>query len=320
MLPVAENSGVFEEEGREWLLLPSPDGTLARFAIGGVERGEQVTNLPVSFAPDQPYRFSDIAIERDVRLSAWLIEPAVRGKAALVILHGSGNSDRSSGYYVALADRLARLGYTVVLPDKRGSGRSGGDWRNQPLSNLAADGAAWLNALRAAVDAPAYGFVGVSQGGAIAPDAARLSDADFAVSIGSSATDLNQQLRHEVGNDVAAAGVPKWLEGPLADLYTWRAKRRQPGFWNANGNYDTLDRWRDWKGPWFVAYGSLDESDNVPVARSMQLLEDAQDEGPLSYRLYENATHGIVGPDGAFADGFLGDMSSFIDANTPPPD
>lgn len=320
MLPAAGNSGLFEAEGQEWLLLPSPDGTLSRFAIGGVERGESVAGSLPSFSEVQPYRFSDISIDRDVTLSGWLIEPAQAGKAALVILHGSGNSDRASGYYIALADRLARMGYTVLLPDKRGSGRSGGDWRNQPLTDLAADGAAWLSALREAADAPAYGFVGVSQGGSIALEAARLGDADFVVSIGSSATDFNRQLRHEVGNDVAAAGVPEWLAGPLADLYTWRAKLRQPGFWAVNGDYATLDRWMEWRGPWFVAYGSLDEADNVPVAESLELLAEAQGEGPLSYRLYDQATHGIVAPDGDFADGFLGDMSDFIDAQISSPD
>jgi len=320
MLPAEGNSGVFEAQGQEWLLLPALDGSLSRFALGGVERGEPVPSAPASFLEDQPYRISDLAIQRDVHLSAWLIEPFDPAKAALVIIHGSGNSDRANGYYIALADRLARAGYTILLPDKRGSGRSGGDWRNQPLTDLAADGAAWLAELRATVEAPAYGFVGVSQGGSIAPEAALLADADFAIAIGSSATDYNAQLRHEVGNDVAAAGAPEWLAGPLADLYTWRAKRRQPGFWQANGGYSTLDRWREWHGPLFIAYGSLDESDNVPVSESMGLLDEVRDEGPLSYRLYERATHGIVGPDGDFADGFIADMSSFIDANTLSPD
>lgn len=320
MLPAEGNSGVFEAGGRPWLLLPSLDGGLSRFALDEVGRGETDGGGTPQFSTAQPYRVHDISIERDVAFSAWLIQPEQPGKAAIVILHGSGNSDRANGYYIALADRLARAGYTVLLPDKRGSGRSGGDWRNQPLTDLAGDGAAWLAALRDAVDAPAYGFVGVSQGGSIAPEAARLAEADFVVSIGSSATDYNRQLRHEVGNDVAAAGVPGWLADPLADLYTWRAKRRQPGFWEANGTYATLDRWLEWQGPWFAAYGSLDESDNVPVSESMELLAAAQGEGPLSYRLYEGATHGIVGADGDFADGFLGDVGAFIDANTPSPD
>ena len=315
MEPANLRAGVYSDAaGAEWLVVPDLSGGAHRFALDGVNSAEPHSpDDNLTRLDDQPYTIEDVALDGETTMSGWLVRPAQPSGAGLVILHGSGNSDRENGYYIAWLDRLARQGHTLILPDKRGSGRSGGDWRNAPLSLLARDGAEWMELLRSRTALPAYGFFGISQGGSIAPDSARLAGADFAVAIGTSMTALANQLRHEIGNDVRAAGVPTWLQGTLADLYTWRAKRRQPGFWDANGDYSPLDRWREWRGPTFVAYGREDESDNVPVSASLTLLDAAAAEGPLDYSAYPGASHGLVAEDGEFADSFLRDLFGWLE-------
>ncbi len=315
MEPAAARAGVYADAaGQQWLVVPDLSGDTHRFALDGVNPPDGPTgDDELTRLGEQPYTIEDVSLDGDTPMAGWLIRPAQTTGAGLVILHGSGNSDRESGYYIAWLDRLARQGHTLILPDKRGSGRSGGDWRNEPLTVLAQDGADWMALLRRRTALPAYGFFGISQGGAVAPEAARLAEAAFAVAIGSSMTDFDTQVRHEVGNDVRAAGVPGWLEDPLADLYTWRAKRRQPGFWEANGKYSPLDRWREWRGPYFIAYGRQDESDNVPVSASLDLLAGAAGEGPLAFAAYDGASHGLVAEDGDFAEPFLRDLFAWLD-------
>ncbi|TNE58208.1 MAG: alpha/beta fold hydrolase [Sphingomonadales bacterium] len=317
MADAAKNSFIREDvDGKEWLTIPSVDGGLNQFDLTMVSRARPYqqgnSNDLQSIAP---YSITDIGLIDAPELAGWMFTPNAPSQVGIVILHGSGDSDRDNGYYIALADRLARAGYTLILPDKRGSGRSSGDWRNTPLPELAEDGARWLRYLRDLPQLSSFGFVGVSQGGTIAPQAAMIGNADFAVAIGTSMTQLEFQLQHEVGNDVKAANIPSWLAQPVTNLFTWRAKRRQPGFWSANGHYSPLAQWQQWRGPYFIAYGSEDESDNVPVSASVKLLEQEiarANNDPLTFAVYPGADHGIVAGDGDFSDQFLRDLFSWL--------
>ena len=89
----------------------------------------------------------------------------------VVIVHGSGTSQRDNGWYLTLVQYLQEHGVVVLLPDKRGSAQSAGDWRTASFDDLATDtlaAVAWLK-LQDAVDPDKIGVIGLSEGGHIAP-------------------------------------------------------------------------------------------------------------------------------------------------------
>jgi uncharacterized protein len=88
-----------------------------------------------------------------------------------VLIGGSGPSDRhNDGFFDLLRDHLASAGVAVLAYDKRGSGRSSGDWATATVDDLAADAAAAVTALRAhpQVTQGAVGVLGHSEGGWVA--------------------------------------------------------------------------------------------------------------------------------------------------------
>ncbi|HEX9764667.1 MAG TPA: alpha/beta fold hydrolase, partial [Candidatus Acidoferrales bacterium] len=106
----------------------------------------------------------------DVSLAGVLLIPAgQRNLPGVVIIHGSGASDRSNAWAAGFATGLAERGFAVLLPDKRGSGRSGGDWRTADFEALADDAIAGVKRLQQeeTVDPRRVGVLGLSQGGHI---------------------------------------------------------------------------------------------------------------------------------------------------------
>ncbi|MES2124026.1 MAG: alpha/beta fold hydrolase [Gemmatimonadota bacterium] len=115
----------------------------------------------------QAVRFSNANIE----LAATLLRPVLPGRhPALVVIHGSGNSDRSNPWTTAYADALASRGIVVLYPDKRGSGESGGSWKTSSFQELATDASAGIALLRKRtdVDTARIGVIAFSQGGYVA--------------------------------------------------------------------------------------------------------------------------------------------------------
>ena len=345
LAPIDERMGAYRTaDGSVLLLAPSIEGGLQlfdvsrwsysrRFAADGAALGGADENDgTLSFSEDglrvekpdgetlrarrldpQPYSLRQVATATDAPLAGWLFDPVSDARLGAVILHGSGDSDRANTWYVYLAHRLAAEGVAAILPDKRGSGRSGGDWRAASFATLAGDGAAWLAELQRLKPGLRSGFVGVSQGGSIAPLASQMADADYAVALSAAGLTLREQLRAEISNDVRAAGVPDFLNPPLTAAYAARARGRYADFWRANGDYDMLAQWRRWGGPFFVAYGRDDEQDNIPVARSLDRLETEFADAPMiRWAVYDGAGHALVGSDDMFVPAFWADLSDFL--------
>lgn len=73
-------------------------------------------------------RFRNAA--QGIELGGMLFVPHGEGAfPAAVIIHGSGTSQRDSYWYLTLTRYLQESGIVVLLPDKRGSEASEGDWR-----------------------------------------------------------------------------------------------------------------------------------------------------------------------------------------------
>ena len=113
-----------------------------------------------------------------VELSGLLFVPSGPGPhPAVVLIHGSGVSHRDSFWYLSLANFLARRGVMVLLPDKRGCGKSQGEWHTESFDDFAGDALAGVKLLseQDSVDRDKIGMIGLSQGGWIAPLAASKS-------------------------------------------------------------------------------------------------------------------------------------------------
>jgi pimeloyl-ACP methyl ester carboxylesterase len=169
-----------------------------------------------------------------------------------------------------------------------------------------------MNVLRARkdVDRKRVGLLGLSQGGWVAPLAAAKGRAAFVVDVSGAAVTPRQQLRHEVEQDLRRARLDTtaiarvltlldlgqsfaldrspeaWtryisdrsqlMAGPLEPIVRRSSSDSTDSywtFWRLNGHLDPMKLWRSLDVPALVVYGAEDESDNVPVAESVRLLQ-----------------------------------------------
>ncbi|HVR44632.1 MAG TPA: alpha/beta fold hydrolase [Thermoanaerobaculia bacterium] len=175
--------------GSVLLLLAFPAGT----HCAGAPRPE--------VAPPPLEREVSFTSRDGTRLAGTLFLPSSSGPhPAAVFIHGSGPSDRRNAVGDGIARGLASRGIAVLYPDKRGSGESGGDWKEvgfEPLAEDAAAGAALLRD-KAGIEAEAVGVIGFSQGAHIAPLAARRAGAAFAIALSGSLVSMGEQIFDEV--------------------------------------------------------------------------------------------------------------------------
>jgi pimeloyl-ACP methyl ester carboxylesterase len=148
----------------------------------GRESGAFATRVPVA-------REEVIFKNGDVTLAGTLLLPAAQASSkvkrpAVVFVHGGGAQLREIMW--GLGYLYAARGFAVLSYDKRGVGKSTGNWGEASFQDLADDAVAGARFLQARADIAAnqIGFWGLSQGGWIAPLAAsRFSDAAFAIAL-----------------------------------------------------------------------------------------------------------------------------------------
>jgi len=288
----------------------------------------------------------------DVELCATLLLPRGGGRhPAAVLLQGSGDSDRDNVWAFSIGNALALAGVAVLVPDKRGCGQSRGDWKAVGFDALAEDalaGAALLGA-RAEVDPARVGFVGLSQGGWVAPLAAsRAARAAFAVSVSGAAVPVREQVLHELeqtiraggGDDEAVAIARELMEMALAfgttgvgwDDYLAGVEAAPPALagafpkdrddwrwaWYARVlDFDPLPLWKGLGAPGLIVYGAEDEHDNVPVRESVARLDALRAAGKnaLEVRVYEGSGHALDDPATHWVrDDFMAELARWIAA------
>ncbi len=170
------------------LYVPSPIRQTLTF------RGERVQVVDLdnkardsgAFAARVNIRKEEVTFKNgDVTLAGTMLLPLMKGKRpGLVFVHGSGAQSREM--YWGLGYLYAARGFAVLAYDKRGVGKSTGNWREASFEDFADDAVAGARFLQARTDIAAnrIGFWGQSQGGWIAPLAAsRLPEAAFAVAL-----------------------------------------------------------------------------------------------------------------------------------------
>ena len=139
-----------------------------------------------AFATRVPVAREEVTFKNgDVTLAGTLLLPASKGKhPALVFTHGGGPQLRDIMW--GLGYLYAARGFAVLSYDKRGVGKSTGNWGAASFEDLADDAVAAARFLQARneIAANQIGFWGLSQGGWIAPLAAsRFPDAAFAIAL-----------------------------------------------------------------------------------------------------------------------------------------
>jgi uncharacterized protein len=164
----------------------------------------------VEIEREEEVRFSN----GGVQLSGTLITPATGGRhPAIILVHGSGPANRE--WTLPFARFLIRRGMAVLTFDKRGVGRSTGDWNSASFDDLAGDVVAGFEYLKThrEIDAAQVGLLGVSQAGWIMPLAAvRARDLAFLISISGPGVPAAETTIDNVRGEMAAAGTP----GPIA--------------------------------------------------------------------------------------------------------
>lgn len=254
----------------------------------------------------------------ELALAGLLILPSGDGPfPGAVFIHGSGSSRRDNPWYLTVASDLRDNGVAVLLPDKRGSERSGGDWRGASLDELATDTEAALEflALQPSIDPAAIGVVGFSQGGWIAPiAAARTPDIAFVVSMSGAGVTSEEQLLFEEVSTITDLGTYRALARLIAPFTARRI--RQTDTWRPFAGFDPMPYWAQVSAPVFAAFGGGDK--NLPVEESVRRFQTLGDN--VLVRVYPDGGHGIADPEtGRVKQVFLGDLVAFIRSATAPP-
>jgi dienelactone hydrolase len=235
---------------------------------------------------------------QDIDLAGLLFVPEGQGPfPAAVIIHGSGTSRRDNGWYLTLTKFLQENGIAVLLPDKRGSEKSGGDWHTASFEDLATDTLAALEFLRGheTLEFTTLGVVGMSQGGWIAPIVAtRSADVDFVVNMVGSAVTPDEQFAYEENLNLRQMGFLPGISNAVSVLSTaWIRNVAQQDFWDAIDGFDPLPYWQDVEVGTLVLYGGGDT--NVPSRESAARLYDLRKPN-IRVSIYEGSGHALEDP------------------------
>jgi uncharacterized protein len=145
----------------------------------------------------------------DITLSGTLLLPLTKGPhPAVVFLHGAGSEGRYGSRF--LAEYFTRYGIAALIYDKRGVGKSTGDWKRSDFIDLAGDAIAGIELLQQSneINPKQIGLYGHSQGGMIAPlIASRSKNVAFIISGAGSAVPVYESEINSITNQVRAQGI-----------------------------------------------------------------------------------------------------------------
>ena len=281
--------------------------------------------------PPEPRQFERVALadtrhveiafqnrSQNLSLAGLLFVPEGDGPfPAAVIIHGSGTSRRDNGWYLTLTKHLQDNGIVALLPDKRGSEKSEGEWRTSSFQDLATDTLAAIEYLREQQSVPlsAVGVIGMSQGGWIAPlVASQEDDLEFLVSMVGSMVTPREQLLYEENYNLRQLGFLPVISDVLA--YAGYANVRylaQPQLYDLIVDYDPLPYWQDISVNSLVLFGADDT--NVPSSESARRVLDL-DNRYIRVEVYEGSGHALESPRGQgnsiIRQEALDEISSFV--------
>jgi uncharacterized protein len=178
-----------------------------------------------------PIRQEEVIFKNgDVTLAGTLLLPAASPSSkvkrpALVFTHGGGPQLREVMW--GLGYLYAARGFAVLSYDKRGVGKSTGNWGEASFEDLADDAVAAARFLQARneVAANQIGFWGLSQGGWIAPLAAsRFPDAAFAIALSGGGLSPAEQELLDSEYELTKAG---YTADEVKDALAWQRLKNE---------------------------------------------------------------------------------------------
>ncbi len=288
-------------------------GTVAHGEMHGTfrdrELGAGTFALHEITPPTPPYAAEDVTFHNgSVVLAGSLYVPSTPGRhPAIVFLQGSGPEIRW-GANRFWADYFARRGIAALIYDKRGSGKSSGNWHTSDFNDLAGDALAGIALLRARpdIDPALIGIHGHSQGATIAPlVAARSSSVAFVVAVSGAAvpvwkSEINSlhhamtdahihgdALRHAdafiarvigyartgTGWKALAAAQAAYPKEPWHDVLSVQKNSYFWPFFKKIANFDGAEFWRRVHVPVLIVQAGADE--HIPVEASVLAMRNA---------------------------------------------
>ena len=181
------------------------------------DRKDTFVKVPVAF----PSRVEDYSfINGDVKLNGILILPDGNGPFPLVVFtHGSGASQKEQGFFLSY---FVQYGFAVLSYDKRGAGKSTGDWVTSSFDDLADAIIKGIESVIANknIDTSRVGLFGISQGGWVGSLAAGKSPlVKFFIMNTGSGVSINQNMAYEFECIVREKG--KYKDAEINEIITF---------------------------------------------------------------------------------------------------
>jgi pimeloyl-ACP methyl ester carboxylesterase len=325
--------------GNQYVFAPARSGRFPATVRAEFSRTANGVTLGLNAAPERTgivagrlglYDTHEISFTNgDVTLAGELVRPRSPGPhAAVVMVHSSGNQSRNGpvAYFRLIANLLAANGITSLVYDKRGVGKSTGNWRTATFEDLAADVRAAIAAVRQTpdVDPKRVGLWGLSQAGWVAPLAAQDTDIAFLALVGAAAISPAQQEIDRVamvmeadgasGRDIESAGRylrlffdvvagrERWekLQTAMADMAgaSWQKyvprpqAEREVGWTPAPATLDPAPILSTLRAPVLALHGANDV--DVRASLNSSLFSKLSKHPDSRQRVFERADHFIL--------------------------
>ncbi len=234
----------------------------------------------------------------NVQIACRIYLPKSKGKfPAIVFMHGSGGEGMFANQY--FAEYLVSKGMVTLIQDKRGVGKSTGNWTTANFDDLANDHVNAVNFLKKfdQVNQTQIGIYGHSQGGTIAPlVASKSNDIAFVIAAAGIGDTVFKQDLYRTENNLKSNGFTpteiheamnyfkSWLDiartgtgfekldslNQLSKNKKWvewvEAPPKDHWLWKfyiQTGNYNSLEYWKLIKIPVFLIYGERDQIEDI---------------------------------------------------------
>jgi dipeptidyl aminopeptidase/acylaminoacyl peptidase len=258
-------------------------------------------------------KYTEVFFKNDeVKLSGMLFLPENKAPYTVVVfIHGSGTSQRNSPWYLTVAKHLQDNGIAVLLPDKRGSEKSEGDWKLATFQDLAMDAVSAIDYIRTQklFEYSNIGVMGFSQGGWIAPIVAvEDSSIAFAVSLSGPGVTTDEHLLYEEVKHISEYTYP-FIAKLLAPITTKSIQNAD--WWKKIGGFDPIPYWQKVQIPALMAFGEEDK--NVPIRESVKRIQNLN-KNNIKIRVYPKVRHGIIFVSQTVRDDFFRDLDNFINS------
>jgi uncharacterized protein len=307
------------------------DGKLEQSKISGqITKGTETASFLLNKTNLSPpnHTVTEVVFQNDtVILAGTLRLPNTKTAVpAILFLHGSGGEQRFSSEY--MADFFAAKGIATLNFDKRGSGKSTGNWLTSSFQDLANDAIAGIKFLQnnPRINSHKIGIYGHSQGGSICPMVLNMDpEISFGVSAASAGVSMAESDWYEVQNrfrnyvsgkdyDNAMSVMERYLQFAatgngyqelMAEAKKYRDEQWYQDyigeidsnavffkFYRNVGRYNPVEQWKNVKQPCLILKGESDQTS--PGYPTFQNIEDAlKQAGNNQYRIvrFPNTTH-----------------------------